>query len=924
MPDNSPPDIPPGAMPFEELSMPLIASAKGVEAEHSNDGMDEIRREAYEITQELQQEYQTNRGTKKAYQRHLKNYHTWWASDQTRRQSESEAQKRPFKPVAAQPITADKVLLFLKAEMNRQKKRGGSGEVLANTKLGISSIKQTITALEHYRLTHMDDSEYKACPDSQISLRNTYKIQEFERVAQAMEPKRQAQTQEAKAKGRLAQTLTTEQLIFMSKDLLLDPRAPKGSGKSHFHYLLRDRGMLLFTTAMALRGDDVRNILLSDLSVRDVEMPDLGLDRKVKALTIISTKSKTNTTGRVDLHTSFRHWNVNICSISALAFYLFSEYHVMNKSSPDFTPDFENPEATEYGYREWYDLVLFHPADSPKTPMTLENHIQHINDEKDAIGLGHVKKVTHIGRLYGATTAIANGATTDSVRALGLWSQPGAFDVYNRTLPTDAMVAAAGFNGRQLNSYFVSRDVLDPPENLMAQIFPWIEQEEQALSLRMSPGQLGPDIGCDGTLLEFLSLMKYLRRVLLQDAAVLYQQHSNAPVFRYSPFSSEEFQQFSSSATNSIQQSENLFQKKIDAAELPDRLTNTFKEMFTASTAKQIEIHQSVEALNSQLTSDVSMQRNALHSSLMVHATSSDSTLKRKALQDIAQSLDTYHPPSKFPRLADVTVPVPQIDPALIDPMLQPNLSALEAARVVQSSYQPATPVPPSFPSLVAVVATNQTPAMPPHNSSTILPTALPIANTLDSTFVSGTGNVYVYRTFPSLLTANIQQQVNQMKALNDLERKIKPEKIKCHTFEWIDSAEEWLPEFETFWKPKNPHQAPTLEEIWKEYTEGMGGRLSIEELNKQWGARWKRNRGAIKVESARRSKVVRLIQKLSNKPEWDAQKALQFLRAEFNISPGSANVHLKSLRNFIEWLQKKEFSAEELIVAASALYTHS
>jgi hypothetical protein len=72
-----------------------------------------------------------------------------------------------------------------------------------------------------------------------------------------------------------------------------------------------------------------------------------------------------------------------------------------------------------------------------------------------------ISKSTHAGRPFAAMTAREHRATQDDTRTLGNWSTPGSFGkCYDRTLPTDAMVAAASFNGRKQESYFVARDVL--------------------------------------------------------------------------------------------------------------------------------------------------------------------------------------------------------------------------------------------------------------------------------------------------------------------------------------------------------------------------------------------------------------------------------------------------------------------------------
>jgi hypothetical protein len=89
-----------------------------------------------------------------------------------------------------------------------------------------------------------------------------------------------------------------------------------------------------------------------------------------------------------------------------------------------------------------------------------------VTDHRKRVNLMHVRndiiisKSTHAGRPFAAMTAREHRATQDDTRTLGNWSTPGSFGkCYDRTLPTDAMVAAASFNGRKQESYFVARDV---------------------------------------------------------------------------------------------------------------------------------------------------------------------------------------------------------------------------------------------------------------------------------------------------------------------------------------------------------------------------------------------------------------------------------------------------------------------------------
>lgn len=71
-----------------------------------------------------------------------------------------------------------------------------------------------------------------------------------------------------------------------------------------------------------------------------------------------------------------------------------------------------------------------------------------------------ITKVTHAGRPYAATTAREHGASRDDTKDLGMWSQNGSYSIYDRTLPINAMLGAAGYNARKQETYMVSRSKL--------------------------------------------------------------------------------------------------------------------------------------------------------------------------------------------------------------------------------------------------------------------------------------------------------------------------------------------------------------------------------------------------------------------------------------------------------------------------------
>ncbi|KAG6823500.1 hypothetical protein H0H93_003557, partial [Arthromyces matolae] len=126
---------------------------------------------------------------------------------------------------------------------------------------------------------------------------------------------------------------------------------------------------------------------------------------------------------------------------------------------PEFEPDFSD--GSEVGYRAWYKLFLFPGSGDGDKEMTYDNHNKRVHfmyKENDI----QLRKITHAGRSFTATEARKRGATSDGVKALGLWAQGFFRYCYDRAPPLDAMLAAAFFNGKRGDSYCVSESASVP------------------------------------------------------------------------------------------------------------------------------------------------------------------------------------------------------------------------------------------------------------------------------------------------------------------------------------------------------------------------------------------------------------------------------------------------------------------------------
>jgi Centromere DNA-binding protein complex CBF3 subunit, domain 2 len=143
----------------------------------------------------------------------------------------------------------------------------------------------------------------------------------------------------------------------------------------------------------------------------------------------------------------------------------------------------------------------------------------------------------------------------------------------------------------------------------MKQIFPWIEQEQAALDARSVANPNARDFA----LKHFLALLKWLRRVLLQDAAVLSSSYGSLSFLTFPPFNTATFQAFASSSVPTIHQAEE--EARLQLQNLPDQLAHTFRGLVTSSTLElqrmcTLQSHQITELTQTlrSLTDLVKMQ----------------------------------------------------------------------------------------------------------------------------------------------------------------------------------------------------------------------------------------------------------------------------------------------------------------------------
>ncbi|TFY77579.1 hypothetical protein EWM64_g6432, partial [Hericium alpestre] len=485
----------------------MQAEASAMQAEAS--AFERLEIESHQLRLDLSARMHADTATGAKYKAIYDSYIKWWTANGPDLLAKHQIQA----VIPALPITAMKVTFFLQHETTREKYRKDSAHL------------------------------YKSDPEAQKKLRDDARISDIERAMRHNEPQRNETANALKASGTSSDAYTPEDLQMCALWCMTSSRTAEQLSLG-----LRDRAMLLVSAGTAFRGDSARALQWSDLFITHAYVPDIAPDYRLPVSPWHPFgQCKAQSAGRVDEHGVIRHRIVELCPVGAVALHLWAYFHVLSKPVPDFVPDFTDTAFGEFGRRDWYVYHLFYGKDISRR-MTYENHHGRLKRMHILNDIA-ISKVTHATRHYGALNARNHGASIASTKAMGGWNESsGAFrGCYDRSLPLDALLASAMFNGREPSSYFLARDVLAPPEHLLCLIFPWVEQEQRALAERAHE-RVGSDIALE----NFLKVLLWFRRVILQDTAVLFSRRPELLIFSWPPFNSPAFREFAEGTSDRI------------------------------------------------------------------------------------------------------------------------------------------------------------------------------------------------------------------------------------------------------------------------------------------------------------------------------------------------------------------------------------
>ena len=122
----------------------------------------------------------------------------------------------------------------------------------------------------------------------------------------------------------------------------------------------------------------------------------------------------------------------------------------------------------------------------------------------------------------------------------------------------------------------------EPPEHVAAAIFPFIEKAEENLRLRVEKeGQVAKD----QALTYMLEMMRWLRRVLVQDAAALRAIDPNIDILSFHPFTTADFIAFADAAPEILKKAEEDASAQLQL--LPEQLAASFQGSLETALIRQ-------------------------------------------------------------------------------------------------------------------------------------------------------------------------------------------------------------------------------------------------------------------------------------------------------------------------------------------------
>lgn len=219
------------------------------------------------------------------------------------------------------------------------------------------------------------------------------------------------------------------------------------------------------------------------------------------------------------------------CPIGALACYFV---WMIDIARIPILEEIQRDADKDTGTHVWWKRMLFVTdvnADVNETPMSYATHHKSVHAGYDAIGAVGKTAATQIYRTTRACDDLESGAPFLDVGVYQGWYHDNAADVYLRgAFKSAAMLRASGWdNGMNGFTCWWEGDDRDIPSSMKAIVFSGLDD---ALCERE---RLYASSGIDRSSVEFLKVLRYLRKVFLEDAVHKRAKHPNFPAYARHP-----------------------------------------------------------------------------------------------------------------------------------------------------------------------------------------------------------------------------------------------------------------------------------------------------------------------------------------------------------------------------------------------------
>jgi hypothetical protein len=355
--------------------------------------------------------------------------------------------------------------------------------------------------------------------------------------AKAVASKKRAATRAShygdRGKAVIRKDYTSEQHRQMCRYGLADD-APKPARsavqvgqRTHLHHTMAHN--------TAVRYDDREQIRYADICLDTAPNEEGPMTCEILCFGL--DHDKTNDDGCWRLAGAMRHVDDPFkCLHSALALSLHHDFQIACVLPPldDFKPRLR---ADGVVVRPWYDHFLFYALnkDGRPDPRCKGNYktaySQIVNLFASVQPKVHCKgKALHLSRGVTTRDSEYHRVSKESRKKLGRWK--GGADAHDKSygngLDFDSMRLKAGLPPLDHGNFYVARALVRPSIALKAEVFSSLNELRAAISTGAIPQE---DV--NETLEGFLELMDYLSEVLLQDAAVMYEQMRSHVLFSY-------------------------------------------------------------------------------------------------------------------------------------------------------------------------------------------------------------------------------------------------------------------------------------------------------------------------------------------------------------------------------------------------------